>query len=292
MAKTRPTPSRGIPEAIIQSQIRRPPVVELKHVEDVALDLGTPANIRSARVSPLTQELREKARTAAQARMRGGGDEESGTRPARHTQPVRAATARALTEDDFDVALPPGDDLVDPRTGVRSFEARIRELGGEPQGLATPTVSASPLASAAVRAIAVQDVDRLWDWVRQEPDLAARFFGWTPRSSLDLHQMFHQYVQADAQGRAVARSITIGQDHVGFALLYPIDEETRTAVAHLYLAPTLRGQLATWVPWLVAQAEAVLPPTIRVAIYDQMGWARLLVGQGFTPHTILIKERT
>jgi hypothetical protein len=284
---------------------------------------GTPATI-----SPLTADLRRRAATRAATRMQGAPAADAEPGPRAHARPVldpvaalddeaTAFTATVFTaahefdSGEYDVTPPP--DLAQPPASFQSagrmaasvpvapvaasdpFAARIAELERQLAEL-RPNVAPEALGVGVgwltARPIAVDDVDRLWDWIRTEPDRAAAFFGTAPSSALALHQLFHGYAEADRRGSAIARSVDVHGQHAGFAVLAPILAADRVAVAHLYLAPSLRGHLDEIVPALLDEAERALPPGIRVVVYGHAGWNRLLELLGFVAHTLLIRERS
>lgn len=174
------------------------------------------------------------------------------------------------------------------------WDAKIARMQAQAQ--VQPVQQTQPASVAGVRILAHHvtpaDADRMWDWVRQDQDRGAVFFGTPMLSGLHVHEQMAAYVKADRKGAAIIRAMYVNDQPIGLAILHPIDPEQRVAVAHLYLRPDLRGNLPQLLPLLLDEAEAHLPDGIRIAVYENRpALAALLSSHGFVPHTLLIRDR-
>lgn len=145
----------------------------------------------------------------------------------------------------------------------------------------------------SARPLSVQDVDRLWDWIRQDGDAGKSFLGHAITTSLALHTFMQQLVATEPQGLAIIRAIHYQDQHLGFAMLAPILAAERTALMHIYLRKDVRGQLANLAPILVNLATQVAPNVhLAVASADDI-WARLhravLKPLGFVEHVMFVR---
>lgn len=146
--------------------------------------------------------------------------------------------------------------------------------------------------------VSVEDVDRLWDWVRQDKDRGQAFFNRVILNSRDMHA-FMQAVVELAGDKAMAKSIyyiegTLTPVHVGFVMLLPILSAELTAMLHVYLRQDIRGKLGEVTADLIDDVAALVPG-YRLAVWSPSEeWVRLhrrvLVPVGFVERTMFVRE--
>jgi hypothetical protein len=141
-----------------------------------------------------------------------------------------------------------------------------------------------------IRALTIEDLDRLWDWVRQDADRGSAFFGFPVKSSVQIHQFAGALLDREKLGLALVRSFDYLSNHIGFAILLPIFDEKQVGVVHLYLCPQMRGQLPQFLPALVHVAGTLRPDLRLVVLPDRPEWARLLAPLGFRQQIVLIRD--
>lgn len=166
----------------------------------------------------------------------------------------------------------------------------------EPDPLPTPTPEPE-VAPILATPPTVEDIDRLWDWIRADGDGGAAFFSRAIPSSVALHNTFSALAvaeQAVGPVTAAIRAITSGPHHVGFAMLLPILRQERTALMHIYLRPELRGMLAQLTPTLIDQAAAAVPGFTLAVIGHDAALTRMhrsiLAPLGFVEHTMFLRQ--
>ena len=176
---------------------------------------------------------------------------------------------------------------------THAHEFTLQEM---PQPLSAPTPAAQP--RIGLRPLAVEDVDRLWDWLRADADGGAAFFGRTFKHSMELHQMMVQLGQAEAHSVGLLRALYYEADeaasqHLGFVALAPILSTEKVAVLHVYLRPDVRGQLPTLASHIVENATRLLP-SYQLAVLALGAHARLyrqmLTPLGFAEHVIFVRQ--
>lgn len=169
-----------------------------------------------------------------------------------------------------------------------------------PPVLAAPPVATPADPQGSVRIgrflagpVSVEDVDRLWDWVRLDGDRGASFLGRTFARSTDLHQFMIAIVSGEHQGLSLVRSLYWATVHIGFGMLAPILAEERTALMHVYLQPEARNNLAEFMPLLVQMAEQLAPNVHLAVASDGPQWerlhARVLEPLGFVKRAMFIR---
>lgn len=190
-------------------------------------------------------------------------------------------------------AAPIGDRYVVPdelRQEAERAAVQIRQTA--PPAPAAPR--AAPVlgegGTLAARLISAQDIDRLWDWLRQDPAGGQAFFGRAFASSVDLHRAAAELAHA-----AIIRALELHGQHAGFFLLWPIDQATNTTVLHLFLAPEVRHTASALYPTLLAEARRAIGPRFNLAVQCRDGtrnmdlYERVLVPYGFKPYVVYIQ---
>lgn len=143
------------------------------------------------------------------------------------------------------------------------------------------------LDGLTIRGVTVEDVDRLWDWIRQDEDGGKGFLGIIPRTSLELHRYF---LQVQEKGPAAAAfAVDDVAMPVGIVLFDPIDPQRRTAGVHLYLEPSVRGSLVTLTSQLLAICDAEYPHLTLLIATTTEAQMRLYRSLGFTVAYVLTR---
>jgi hypothetical protein len=257
-----------------------------------SLDFGSPENIPS----PLTIGARGSA--VAQARLRTQLRPSNG-RLKSEAVAIEDLESRPPISKGF--RPPPlrfqgmGEPLATDGEGQPEPEPQAEERQPELEGADDGERPSSDRSSGlTLRPLLDEDVDQVWDWIRTEPDRAEPFFGEYFKSSLALHTKMRAMLQMESQSQALVRAIDWGEGYglCGLAIAWPINWKDRLATLHLYLAPDVRHQAVDLLPELIAEGEALLPSTMRLAVLsNRPGWQQLLEPLGFIAHTVLIKER-
>lgn len=233
--------------------------------------------------------------TAAQMRMRGvrepvdddeeeeGGEgEDEGTEIEEPLPFVPPAVAPRVTRG-------PQPSAMIPASPFTSTTVQANAAGQ----LRTAPIASRSVPALLVRPIVVEDADRLWDWIRHDPDQGAGFLGKVFATSILLHDFMRILVNAETSGLAIIRAIHHGPHHLGFAMLAPILADERTALMHIYLRQDVRGQLAQFTGPLVEIAEQIVPGVHLAVASPDKAWQRLhrsiLVPLGFTEHAMFVK---
>jgi hypothetical protein len=158
-------------------------------------------------------------------------------------------------------------------------------------------VKSAPLAAApapapatvvALRPITYEDIDRLWDWCRQDPKGAGKYLGHVPSHSFALQQYMQKQLAMQDGGTALVCAIDIASDrgpmHIGFVSLLPINRVSTppVGVAHCYLRLEAQGALPQLMPQMLAEAARLEPTLTLMVSVDDYAFARLLQPFGFT----------
>lgn len=178
----------------------------------------------------------------------------------------------------LDAKVPTGDQAHAPRDP----EPALADVPGAP---AEEAAAAVPLA-LDLRALTDEDIDRLWDWVREEPDTGKGFLGVAPTTSKQLHTMMSA-VPATGIAYAIDHA-ALG--HVGVLLLNPIVPTEHVAVTHLFLAKPMRARLPQVVGQLGLIASALHPALSFVVLTSRPEIARLYRGLGFETTYVLVRK--
>lgn len=122
-------------------------------------------------------------------------------------------------------------------------------------------VAAAGESSLCTREVSEEDLDRLWDWIRQDADRGEKFLGSKVMTSLQLRD------KLVAWGLNL-HSLDDAGEHVGFGGFHPV-LETHVGL-HLYLAPSYRSQLARLIPQFLKMAQTLHPgKVLTVATQDE-----------------------
>lgn len=160
----------------------------------------------------------------------------------------------------------------------------------EPDPEPMPEDDTDPSLLLELRPVTDQDVDRLWDWVRQDEDRGAAFLTAPATTSRALHEWFWKWAVRVTEGRAFVYAIDQDGGHCGFVILNPLFPQQAEAVCHLYLAPSVRGQAQAILPALL-KWSAVLHPTLSLAVVtSNPAMMRLCRSCGFTV-TYLLRRK-
>lgn len=168
----------------------------------------------------------------------------------------------------------------------------VRPPGYAQPPAARPAPGTQPILALA--RIEPEHVDRLWDWIREDGDLGATFLGSEFTTSVRLHAFMRGLVDAEAQGLAVARAITYGDQHLGFLMLSPILTVERMAILHCYLSPgTVRERGGEMLPFFVEIGTRMVPGFKLAIPSPSAEWAefhqKVLGPLGFAPHTMFVR---
>lgn len=198
--------------------------------------------------------------------------------------------------DDGVEPVPAGrDEYFGPRRGTLAAVQRMRgpntpHEGDDPDPTVPVHVVRSTAPALALRPATVEDVDRLWDWIRQDGDLGKAFLGIECRTSLTLHETMQQFVLAQQQGTALLFALEDGGHHQGFVIVNPLDLSDQVGRLHLYLAPAVRGTLAALLPKLLAVADREYPDLSLIIAVEDEAAARLYRPFGFTTQYVLTRR--
>ena len=141
--------------------------------------------------------------------------------------------------------------------------------------------------------VSMADIDRLWDWVRSDPEGTQAFTGKTFENSRDLFAYIQQLAQKEREHKAAFYSIMDEVTLLGFIMLDPIIREPRqnpVGTTHVYLQPEARGRLREILPAMLAQADQVAPGMNLCVITSRGEWASTLEAVGFTTHIVLTRQ--
>lgn len=213
-------------------------------------------------------------------------------------QPARAAVEPEPEPDDDDEPEPESEDNSgverQPPTPPTAAPTTHFVTGMSATLTPTPAPTPTPTPVLSLRAATVDDLDRLWDWVRADGDHGASFFSKPMPSSVALHTFVSALGQAEVQGLAAIRSVVFEENHLGFAMLLPILASERTAMMHIYLRADVRGHLAQLVPTLVDLAAQTVPGYALAVISHDATLARmhraLFAPLGFAEHTMFLRQ--
>ena len=190
------------------------------------------------------EDAREKARAKKQAR---------GQRP--EAPPTQEdATLTDVLGDDWEAPLPP---------------------------LSEEDLAAAMSDSLSARGVSDEDLDLLWDAIRQDEDRGARFLGIEPKTSAEMRTKLEDL--GDLLFVLVDDTVN-GPVRVGFAGFQLVMGHMLT---HLYLLAAYRGQAPRLIPQLMAMAGDKFPNQTFIVQTGDMAMARMLKGVGFSASYIL-----
>ena len=150
-----------------------------------------------------------------------------------------------------------------------------------------PDPDPGPTDPLMVRPVTDADVDRLWDWVRQDTDRGLAFLGFQPKTAREVYGHFAQTYSGNPATAAFA--IEEQGRHIGFVLFNPIHPTTLHAVTHLYFAPEAQGRFAELVPALLRLCDEQYPKLALVAVTPDGARMRLYRSAGFTVSYVLTR---
>lgn len=148
----------------------------------------------------------------------------------------------------------------------------------EPDPDPDPDPVPEPEPAFALSDPTIGDVDRLWDWIREDGSARVAAFGAT--SSVELHRSMTELLRHAAEGLAALHSLYWRDTHVGFAALAPI--LGTQAQIHIYLAPSIRGRGLPLVRRALAAARQRYPTLELVAITEDRRLAHFAQRAGLT----------
>lgn len=156
--------------------------------------------------------------------------------------------------------------------------------------LYTEKFAPKPASEVALRPTTVDDVDRLWDWIRSDRDGTTAFLGHTHQNSRAFFEQIGQIAVKERDGVAWMRSISRGDELIGFVVLDPITRGTHpVGTCHIYINPETRGQLPALLPSILADGDRQLPNmTYFVATQDD-ALSSLLQSAGFSAQIVLTR---
>jgi len=167
--------------------------------------------------------------------------------------------------------------------------SRDQEL---PQLASSTPEPVSPIAPAlALTPSSIYDIDRLWDWCRDDPQGTHAFLGIAPEHSRHLQDHIGKLLTLESQGVAWLRTIHGEGTPIGFVSLLPVHRDVAAPYgdAHCYLMPALQGHLPTLLPGILAEASRQEPTlTFRVFTPDY-AFAKLLQPHGFALTIVLTR---
>ena len=143
--------------------------------------------------------------------------------------------------------------------------------------------------------VITEDVDRLWDWAREDSEGVSAFLGVTFANSRLLFTYVEKVSEQERKGHAAFYAIRENDALLGFVLLYPIvrqANENPVGTTHIYLEPKSRGRLPLILPALMSEADRLAPGVNLCVITQRMEWAAMLESAGFKSHFVLTRHAT
>lgn len=144
-----------------------------------------------------------------------------------------------------------------------------------------------PPTAVSVRPVEDADIDRLWDWIREDEDRGQVFLGFQPATARELYGMFA--TRFSGQPDTAAWAIDEHEVHQGFAMFNPITPQL-TATVHLYLAPMVRGRFLDIVQRLLAILDTQYPLLSLAVVTPDPARARLYRQAGFAMSYVLTRK--
>lgn len=264
-----PPPPKGVrlAEPIPRATQYRPPVDD---AEAKALSPLPGATSRGSKFTP-------GAVSAAQARMQG-----LGAMP----QPEDDVDLPfdELEEDIAEIEEPPTDHDVMQRVPALVAQAATHTAAQENRAT---QARAAAVADNALRLTKVSDeeIDHLWDWLRQDEDRGAAFFGVAIQVSVALHAQINGI---SVSANELIRSLHTPREHVGFVHIVKSPEEN-VGTLKLYLRPDYRQYNAKVLMPVVDLARQMLP-AFRFAISVPPAFVPMYRAAltGFVEHTMFL----
>lgn len=126
-----------------------------------------------------------------------------------------------------------------------------------------------------------EDIDRLWDWIRQEEDRGAVFLGepvTTSRALYDRLSLFGESLQA----------MVDAGEHIGILAIEPSGAGPNVMAIHMFIRKESRNQLRRLIPQLQALAVIAYPGVSFAVATQDPALARLYQPFGFKTTHILV----
>lgn len=157
----------------------------------------------------------------------------------------------------------------------------------------TITQQAQPSAIALGIGVSDEDIDRLWDWCREDAEGVKAFLGIEPKTSRDLFRGIEriQYLQMANPPTSIIRTITRGTSLIGFVIISPIQRpqgQPPVGTVHLYLAMPERGHLSEIISGLLAAFDGEYEP-MTLSVIANRDWTPVLEPLGFVSQTVLTR---
>lgn len=217
-------------------------------------------------------------------------------------QGVRRAAVHRFADVSQDQVVPPDPQMagipveVDPNMPPDTIEFRNRE--GETVGaitnLQTPLMPALTQGRhVTLQPTSVEDIDQLWDWSRVDREGVKAFLSIDPKNSRDLFTMIGRITNLQQQGLAELRSVRDGASLLGFVMLAPIarvEGKAPVGTVHIYLEPSVRGEIKSLLPLMLAEADRLVPGMSLAVITTRDEWARILQAVGFSAQIVLTRH--
>ena len=145
----------------------------------------------------------------------------------------------------------------------------------------------SPIALGPV---SIEDMDRLWDWVRSDREGTKEFLGVTHANSQEFFEHISSIYKREASGSARLRSIRRGQELIGFLLLDPILQTPVVGTCHLYIGVEYRGHITEIIPAMIATCDTDFGGMALIAIVQRKEWVPVLEASGFEAQIVLTRR--
>ena len=164
----------------------------------------------------------------------------------------------------------------------------------DPQSATSPT-NIHPFVKpqgVILEPVITEDVDRLWDWTREDSEGVSAFLGATFANSRLLFTYVEKVAEQERKGNAAFYAIRESDALLGFVLLYPIVRQANehpVGTTHIYLEPKSRGRLPLILPALMSEADRLAPGVNLCVITQRTEWAAMLESAGFKSHFVLTR---
>ena len=153
-------------------------------------------------------------------------------------------------------------------------------------------IIAAQRSALVLEPVITEDVDRLWDWVREDSEGVSAFLGATFVNSRLLFTYVEKVAEQERKGNAAFYAIRENDALLGFVLLYPIvrpANENPVGTTHIYLEPKSRGRLPLILPMLMNEADRLAPGVNLCVITQRTEWTAMLESAGFKSHFVLTR---
>jgi hypothetical protein len=212
--------------------------------------------------------------------------------PVGPTQPrnAPAPVTTAFDQADADQAETPIDAPAAPDAATRPFK-RPADPDGAASVHYTQRFAARGLSDVGLQPTTIEDIDRLWDWVRSDREGTTAFLGLAHQTTTTFFQQIAMIGQKERDGVAWLRSIKRDRALIGFVILDPI-QSGRPPVGrcHIYVSVEERGHLPEFLPSILADGDRLLPGMTLFVATDSEAMASLLKAAGFTSQFVLTRS--